>query len=285
MQTIKATITDVLSDEKSLNPVFSGLLEHPQLGFDVPSVLKVVLKKTSSAKREYKILDYLQKTHHPDLFFPAAHLLYVVETAHHLCFFFEKGENDLMTIIRDEFGSFTTQKKSLLCFQAARCLFEIHRRHIAHGDISPENFILKKNRMGEDELVLIDWGQSQCLNPEFPFHVNCGLNNPFDGQLCGKMLFVAPEISEFRPWHVFRHDLGCFAVMCYLMEHHEFPFGLDFRTKNACMTPASFFSMSHPCFSKSSLFVDFLRALLSKSNVCFDTKLMEHPYLHTWRNS
>ncbi len=218
-------------------------------------------------------------------FFPVVKLLAYAKTAHSHVFFLQKCEMDVLSFLQTrEPNNIYLQSKC--CFLMARALFELHRRNVGHGDVSPENFMLITDETTKTKsIVLIDLACAQIhLDVTKKAHVNVkGETNCMDGKSPGKVNFRCPEVDLHEPWSLTKNDLFGFAVVVYAVMTGEFPFDLenDAHDKNEeIKRRRQFIDGLHGNHLHSS-YRDFSSKLMDKT--FFDTELMGHPFLFIWQ--
>ena len=84
-------------------------------------------------------------------------------TAYYVMEFIEGGS--LVDLVRRE-GSFNEARVVALAIQCTEALGTLHQRQTMHLDIKPSNILVRKDRQGNDDVVLIDFGVSKHYNRE-----------------------------------------------------------------------------------------------------------------------
>ncbi len=261
---------------------------------DIRVVIKCTHQKQAEScddgQREIDAYRYLLKTR--GTFFPVIKLLAYVKTETLHVFVLKRGRLDLCEFLQTPsspsfFKNIYAQSRCI--YLMARPVFELHRRNMAHGDLSPENYMfVTDSRDGEKSLVLIDLATSQYqFDITNEFHVNNNLGNCMDGRRPGKSNYHCKEIDSFRPWNLTKNDLVCFATIVFMVMTSNSPFVFDGTPRYAhnieWQLREKFLNGTHPEF-KNEVFKDFSMKLTMSNKKFFDRELMSHPLLSLWRD-
>ncbi|KAI6178368.1 CAMK/DAPK/DAPK protein kinase, variant [Aphelenchoides besseyi] len=128
-------------------------------------------------------------------------------------------------------------------------LLHLHRRHVVHMDIKPENILLK--RKNDSHVKLIDFGLSRMILP-----------GETHREMVGTPEFVSPQIVNYEP---IGPDVDCWAlgVVCYILLSGGSPFLGRTRDETFCNITAVNYHFSSAYFGKvSSQAKDFISRLL-----------------------
>lgn len=114
-----------------------------------------------------------------------------------------------------ELRKFSLDDKIELMKNAARCVFELHKRSIIHKDVSAANFII--NDPSKLSLTIIDYG----LAKSSTLH---SISSD-TGVMEGNLYYVAPEQTGRMLWPVdYRSDLYSLGILFYRILVEEYPF-------------------------------------------------------------
>ncbi len=230
---------------------------HKKSGED--RAVKIVDKKKIKGKiarldLEFKILMELD---HPNIIkiyeiFETPYLIYIVQELCH------GGELCKAITERSSRGGFTEEDASKIFRQLSSCLIYLHSFNIFHGDIKPENIMLK---YPEDlnTIKLIDFGFSQRL--QYGEVVTTAYGTV---ALSNQYLYLAPEIlmghSDIRA------DNWALGVVLYLIISGRFPFKGDSVKATLAGIFHGAFTFDHPQFYKASYEVkDLISKLLTRN--------------------
>uniref|UniRef100_A0A914H7B7 Non-specific serine/threonine protein kinase n=1 Tax=Globodera rostochiensis TaxID=31243 RepID=A0A914H7B7_GLORO len=141
----------------------------------------------------------------------------------------------------------TESEAAQFLFQILRAVQHLHRLHIAHLDLKPENIILREQ--GEHFVKLIDFGLSRKLLPG-----SCVR------EMIGTPEFVAPEIINFEPLQL-ATDIWALGVVTFILLSGSSPFLGKTRDQTfANITAVNYqYPHGHPI---SELAKDFIARLL-----------------------
>lgn len=92
----------------------------------------------------------------------------------------------------------------------------LHKKNIAHLDISVENVIIDEN----NRVKLIDFGSARLLSPEEIKDRRCKFGNVIPG----KMRYISPELVWKRNIDVFLHDAYSCGVLLYMLLCCKYPY-------------------------------------------------------------
>lgn len=84
-------------------------------------------------------------------------------TAYYVMEYIEGGS--LVDLVRRE-GSFNEARTVALAIQCTEALGTLHQRQTMHLDVKPSNILVREDRQGNDDVVLIDFGVSKHYNCE-----------------------------------------------------------------------------------------------------------------------
>lgn len=262
--------------------LWQGCWHNTQVSKMIPVVIKYIKRRAVDPFREEEMFSAIYATHEKDTFFPSVRLFLRLQTDAFSILVMEPCETDLFSFFRNGLEELDFRHRSHLCFQLCRAVFETHRRKIAHGDISPENFMRRKNIHGKTEWVLIDWAEAQYF---------ANVNDPTqphecDGHEFGKSGYCCPEMSEKKLFCMSENDVfGLLVTLCVVMTGTA-PWYIGNKGTKEQLTERKvqkqLFREGTSVFHlKGDLFASFLQLAQTKKWV--DWEVMEHEFLQSWR--
>ena len=177
-----------------------------------PVAVKIVSKEGLDSKNELRIrreISILKSTSHPNLL----HLYDVFETTERIYIVTEVlNEGTLFTHLEDtQFRIPESFAKSMIS-DIATALLYLHSHGIIHRDIKLENIMLRKDKIGHLEAVLIDFGLSCFLGPE-----------QYSTEPVGTLKYAAPEVLSRFPYGN-KADCWSLGVILYILLVGKMPF-------------------------------------------------------------
>ena len=168
---------------------------------------KVIPIKSSSWKKEIKILKYIKNKN-----LPSPKLITINKNEKFIYIFYDYIEGiDLFQYFK-LYGPFTEKQTQLIIYKLLHIVYKHHKHHIWHLDLKLENIICYKGQI--NELKLIDFGHAILSKKQFKKTLSKGT-----------LGYSAPELDIELSSS--KSDIWSIGVITYVLLFNEYPFPLD----------------------------------------------------------
>ncbi|KAM7318563.1 hypothetical protein ACRRTK_021675 [Alexandromys fortis] len=201
---------DILDkDFKILKPLRVGSFGEVKLACHIPTktqvAVKILSKKSNSLGEMNSEVKILQTLEHSNII----HFFHVIDTQSTTYIIMEYVAGKDLHMFLSEVRCLKEQEARPIFQQVVSAVHFLHQRRIAHRDIKLENIFID----GDGNVKLCDFGLAIQLAEGQKLE-----------ELCGSLLYMAPEILARKPYDGLAVDMWSLGVVLYAMVTGQFPY-------------------------------------------------------------